>query len=305
MRGSVKCSYVFVRFADSMGAATPLKGGGKCTSTMGCIVGWQIRNGLNMTELLATARHQHILELLRSQGQVRVTSLAQALGVSEMTVRRDLNLLASTGSVVKVHGGATLDASPTSSEPGFVKKLSLESAEKQEIALAAVSMIKPGMSIALNSGTTTFALAAQCSRINDLTVVTNSPRIAEVFYAEDNHSQNIILTGGIRTVSDALVGPLALSALDQLHVDILFLGVHGMTAEDGFTTPNMLEAQTNQAFIRAAARRMVVADHTKWGVTGLCQIAGLTEVDGLITGTNIDAEAAEILCQSIDTLVLA
>lgn len=258
-----------------------------------------------MTELLATARHQHILELLRSHGQVRVTSLAQELGVSEMTVRRDLNLLASTGAVMKVHGGATLDASPTSNEPGFVKKLTLESGEKQEIALAAVAMIKPGMSIALNSGTTTFALAAQCARINDLTVVTNSPRIAEVFYAEDNHSQNIILTGGIRTVSDALVGPLALSALDQLHVDILFLGVHGMTAEDGFTTPNMLEAQTNQAFIRASARRIVVADHTKWGVTGLCQIAGLTEVDGLITGTGLEAEAAEILRQSIDTLVLA
>lgn len=258
-----------------------------------------------MTELLATARHQHILDALRNHGQVRVTSLAQELGVSEMTVRRDLNLLAEAGSLVKVHGGATLDASPTSSEPGFVKKLALESVEKTAIARAAAAMIKPGMSIALNSGTTTFALGAQCTRINELTVVTNSPRIAEVFYSEDNHSQNIILTGGIRTVSDALVGPLSLSALDQLHVDILFLGVHGMTAEGGFTTPNMLEAQTNRAFMRAAARQVVLADHTKWGVTGLCQIAQLGEVDALVTGSQLDAEAAEILRQSIDAVVLA
>lgn len=258
-----------------------------------------------MTEMLASARQQRILEALREREQVRVTSLASELGVSEMTVRRDLNALAARGALVKVHGGATLDAAPTSSEPGFTHKLALESAEKQAIAHAAVKLIKPGMSIALNSGTTTYALAAQCTDIKDLTVVTNSPRIAEIFYAAANPSQNIILTGGIRTISDALVGPLALSALDQLHVDLLFLGVHGMTAEDGFTTPNMLEAQTNQAFIRASARQIILADHTKWAVTGLCQIAPLSQVDALITGNRLDEEAKVIMRQCLDTLILA
>lgn len=258
-----------------------------------------------MTEMLASARQQRILDALREREQVRVTALASELGVSEMTVRRDLNTLASRGALVKVHGGATLDAAPTSNEPGFTHKLALESGEKQAIAQAAVQLIKPGMSIALNSGTTTFALAAQCTGIKDLTVVTNSPRIAEVFYAAANPSQNIILTGGTRTVSDALVGPLALSALGQLHVDLLFLGVHGMTAEDGFTTPNMLEAQTNQAFIKAAARQIIVADHTKWGVTGLCQIVPLSQVDALITGSRLDEEAREILGKALDTLILA
>ncbi|GAA5226639.1 DeoR/GlpR family DNA-binding transcription regulator [Paeniglutamicibacter antarcticus] len=258
-----------------------------------------------MTEMLASARQQRILEALREREQVRVTSLASELGVSEMTVRRDLNALAARGALVKVHGGATLDAAPTSSEPGFTHKLALEAAEKLAIAQAAVKLVKPGMSIALNSGTTTYALAAQCTDIKDLTVVTNSPRIAEIFYAAANPSQNIILTGGIRTISDALVGPLALTALDQLHVDLLFLGVHGMTAEDGFTTPNMLEAQTNQAFIRASARQIILADHTKWAVTGLCQIVPLSQVDALITGNRIDEEAKVILRQSLDTLILA
>lgn len=258
-----------------------------------------------MTEMLASARQQRILDALREREQVRVTSLASELGVSEMTVRRDLNALAARGALVKVHGGAMLDAAPTSNEPGFTNKLALQSGEKQAIAHAAAGLIKPGMSIALNSGTTTFALAAQCTGIQDLTVVTNSPRIAEVFYAAANPSQNIILTGGTRTVSDALVGPLALSALGQLHVDLLFLGVHGMTAEDGFTTPNMLEAQTNQAFIKAAARQIIVADHTKWGVTGLCQIVPLAQVDALITGPRLEPEAQEILRQCLDTLILA
>lgn len=279
------------------------------TSNVRFSLGWEIspipNERMPMTELLATARHQHILDSLRRNGQVRVTSLAEELGVSEMTIRRDLNALAAGGALVKVHGGATLDSAPTSSEPGFAKKIALEFEEKQAIAWAAAAMIKPGMSIALNSGTTTFALAGLCTKINDLTVVTNSPRIAEVFYAADNPSQNIILTGGIRTVSDALVGPLALAALEQLHVDILFLGVHGMTAEGGFTTPNMLEAQANQAFMRAAARHVVVADHTKWGITGLCQIAALSTVDTLVTGAVLDPEALAILEQTVDSVVLA
>lgn len=258
-----------------------------------------------MTEMLASARQQRILDALREREQVRVTSMATELGVSEMTVRRDLNVLAARGALVKVHGGATLDAAPTSSEPGFTHKLALRASEKRAIAQAAVEWVKPGMSIALNSGTTTYALAAQCAGINDLTVITNSPRIAEVFYAASTPGQNIILTGGIRTVSDALVGPLALSALSQLHVDLLFLGVHGMTAEDGYTTPNMLEAQTNQAFIRSAARQVVLADHTKWGVTGLCQIVPLAGIDAVVTGAQLDPHAQQILRELIDSLILA
>ncbi|MDN6332754.1 MAG: DeoR family transcriptional regulator, partial [Micrococcaceae bacterium] len=102
-----------------------------------------------------------------------------------------------------------------------------------------------------------------------------------------------------------LVGPLATAAVAQLHVDICFMGIHGMTAEDGFTTPNMLEAQANQAFMSAAAELVVVADHSKWGITGLCQIAELGTADVLITGDNLSPEAVDILGQSIETLLLA
>lgn len=111
--------------------------------------------------------------------------------------------------------------------------------------------------------------------------------------------------GGTRTPSDALVGPLATAALAQLHVDICFMGIHGMTAEDGFTTPKMLEAQANRAFMASAAELVVVADHSKWGITGLCQIAELGAADVLITGDALSPEAVDILGQSIETLLLA
>lgn len=257
-----------------------------------------------MAEMLPQQRRRHILEELHRFGQVRVTELSHDLGISEMTVRRDLNALAGAGELVKVHGGATREHSATSIEPGFTRKLGLAAAEKEAMALRAARLVEPGMSVALNSGTTTYALARHCIGINDLTVITNSPRIAEVFYSAENTSQTIILTGGIRTPSDALVGPLATAALAQLHVDICFMGVHGMTAEDGFTTPNMLEAQANRAFMASAARQVVVADHSKWGITGLCQISPLDAADILITGDALSPDAAEVLRQSIETLLL-
>jgi DeoR/GlpR family transcriptional regulator of sugar metabolism len=258
-----------------------------------------------MIEMLPPHRQQHILDRIDKYGQVRVAALSAELGVSEMTVRRDLNALASRGAVVKVHGGATREQAATSVEPGFVKKLTLESDEKDRIAVAAAALIHDGMSVALNSGTTTYALARHCTRIADLTVVTNSPRIAEVFYAAENPTQTVILTGGVRTPSDALVGPLSVAALRHLHVDACFMGVHGMTSEDGFTTPNMLEAQVNQAFIASAAQHIVLADHTKWGVTGLCHIAPLSDADVLVTGAAIAPEAVETLGQFIGSVVVA
>ncbi|MBD7994019.1 DeoR/GlpR transcriptional regulator [Arthrobacter sp. Sa2CUA1] len=258
-----------------------------------------------MAEMLPAQRQQQIVDRLNANGQVRVNELAAALGVSDMTIRRDLTELEARGTLVKVHGGATREAAATSLEPGFAAKLQREAVEKFSIAGLALSMIRPGMAIALNSGTTTFALAERLSGIQDLTVVTNSPRIADVLWQADNSSQSVILTGGVRTPSDALVGPLALAGLSQLHVDLCFMGVHGFTLEDGFTTPNMLEAQTNQAFMACAAQVAVLADHTKWGITGLSQIAPVSAVDYLLSDAGLPAKALAGLRRVIDVVQTA
>ena len=107
----------------------------------------------------------------------------------------------------------------------------------------------------------------------DLTVVTNSIQVANVLHRESRPDLTVVLTGGVRTPSDALVGPIALTAIRSLHLDVLFLGVHGVSADAGFTTPNLLEAETDRALVAASERIVVVADHTKWGVRGLSQIA--------------------------------
>ena len=114
-----------------------------------------------------------------------------------------------------------------------------------------------------------------------------------------------MLTGGVRTPSDALVGPIALTAIRSLHLDLLFMGVHGVVADAGVTTPNLLEAETNRALVAASARLAVVADHTKWGVRGLSRIAGLDEIDVFISDRGLDADARAAIGEQVERIVIA
>jgi DeoR/GlpR family transcriptional regulator of sugar metabolism len=140
--------------------------------------------------------------------------------------------------------------------------------------------------------------------IADLTVVTNSVRVADVFFAHPRTDRTVILTGGVRTPSEALVGPITVAALRTVHVDMLFAGIHGMSERTGFTTPNLLESDTNRAFVRAARQSVVVADHTKWDVTGLSSFADLDEIDVLVTDEMITGEAADVLAAGIECVMI-
>ena len=127
-------------------------------------------------------------------------------------------------------------------------------------------MIAPGTAVALSAGTTTWGLAA-VANIAGLTVVTNSTTVADTISAGET-KQTVILTGGVRTPSAALVGPVADATIRSLHFDQLFLGVHGMDPRAGFTTPNLAEAETNRSLISRAREVIVVADSSKWGDGG-------------------------------------
>jgi DeoR/GlpR family transcriptional regulator of sugar metabolism len=254
--------------------------------------------------VLAQQRQAIILEQIERNGGARVSELTEVLGVSDMTVRRDLEAMAGRGVLEKVHGGATALPQRSSHEPGFEAKSSLEQSEKEEIAERAAEMVQPGTAIALSGGTTTYTLARLLLDVKGLTVVTNSISVADIWYRNGRPDQTVILTGGTRTPSNALIGPVAVSALRQLHVDLLFMGVHGMDARQGFTTPNLMEADTDRALMDSARTVVVVADHTKWGVVGLSSIAPLDKADVLITDDQIPAEAREVLAQEVAELIV-
>jgi DeoR/GlpR family transcriptional regulator of sugar metabolism len=254
--------------------------------------------------MLARQRQAFILDRVREDGAVRVADLVRELGVSDMTVRRDLEVLDERGLLEKVHGGATALAGSALFEPGFAAKSALQQSEKDAIADAAVALVDTGMAIGVSAGTTTYALAQRLSYVPGLTVVTNSVRVAEVLYQAGRIDQTIILTGGVRTPSDALVGPFAVSALRTVHVDLVFVGVHGMDPHSGFTCPNLLEADTDRALIDAGRSLVVVADHTKWGVIGISSIARLDQADVLITDSGLEADARATLSGAVRSLVV-
>jgi len=234
-------------------------------------------------------RRDLIADIVNDRGTARVVELSKQFGVSPMTIRRDIDALAQSLRLERVHGGATRieRASRRVDEPGFATKLALQQAEKSAIAKAAATRIAPGSAIGITAGTTTYQLVDHLLDIENLTVVTNSVPVATALASHLRTGLQVVITGGTPTPSSAIVGPLADRALATLHLDQLFMGVHGMGELTGFTTPNLAEAQTNQAFIRSSNQVIVLADSTKWDLTGLGTIAPLTDAQVLVTDARL------------------
>ena len=249
--------------------------------------------------MLAPERQARILKELQLHEAVRVADIAITLNVSEMTIRRDIEALDQNGLARKIHGGAMRLARLSALEPGFLVNVDKELDGKLAIARQALEMIQPGMTLAMTGGTTTYqlalVLAGELDRLRSLSVVTNSLKIAEIFYRlQSDCDLKVIVTGGERTPSEALVGPIARMALNSLNTDICFMGVHGIDADRGLTTPNWLEAETNAAFIQATSRLVVLADSTKFHVRSLAAIAPLSAVDTIITDNSVSAASSEL-----------
>lgn len=255
--------------------------------------------------MLASQRRTLILEALERTGGVRVSDLTVRFGVSDMTVRRDLELMESHGWLRKVHGGAIAVAS-SSEEPTFETKQLLHLAAKRAIAARAAEFVEPGSAIGISAGSTTSVLAQMLDSIDGpLSIVTNSTTVADALAKNSSaRDHTIILTGGVRTPSAALVGSVADRSIGSLYVDRLFLGVHGMHPVAGLTSPNMSEAHTNAAFIARARQLVVVADSSKWGTVGLAEIAPLTSIDVLITDEGLPPPARDVLGDAVGELII-
>ena len=255
--------------------------------------------------MLAAQRRELILTHLERDGAVTVAGLARLLDVSDMTVRRDLDALDAIGQLNKVHGGATSTNSVRGREVGFSAKAVLAAEQKRAIAKAAAALVQPGFAVGLSAGTTTFFIAQELATMRDITIVTNGFRIAEAFADAPPSDIPVIVTGGTRTMSDALVGPIAIAAMRDLNLDISFIGVHGMDEHAGFTSPNMLEAETDRALAGTARQFIVVADSTKWGEVGLARITPLEEATTVITDDDMPDAARQVLGNHVDNVIYA
>jgi len=235
--------------------------------------------------LLNEERRRSILELMRRDGRVLVKDLARHFRISQITIRKDLEVLHTQGVIQRTHGGALPLEAGALLDPTLREKEKLHRKEKARIAEAAALMVEEGQSILLDSGTTTTAIARALKDMARLTVITNATNIAAELAG--THIE-VILTGGtLRKNSFSLVGPLAEQSLRQLSADILFLGVDGFDTKAGLFTPNLLEAQVNRAMVGIARRTVAVCDSSKFGHRSLCNIMPVTAVHELITDKQI------------------
>jgi DeoR family transcriptional regulator, aga operon transcriptional repressor len=235
--------------------------------------------------LPARVRRERMLAMLRDRDFVRVGDLAHRFDVSEVTVRSDLDALASRGLLRRVRGGAVpRPASPT--ERPFEEAEIAFAAQKRAIGQAAAAMVSSGDTIVLDVGTTTTAVAHALAAREDLaevTVFTSSLTIAIAL--ERAHPRiAVVVTGGtLRPKQHSLVEPLAGFVLRSIHAGTVFLGCNGVEVAAGITNVNLPETEIKRLMVAATAQRVVCADSSKLGQVALAHVCSLEEIDVLLT----------------------
>jgi DeoR family transcriptional regulator of aga operon len=254
------------------------------------------------SRMLIGERRQYILSLLHRDGRVLVSELSESLGISPITIRKDLDELESRGLVQRTHGGALAPQNSTMLDPSLKEKEHHQTKEKQRIAAAAAKLVSEDQCVLLDSGTTTTMVARALREFSRLTIVTNAVNIAQEL---GDTNFEIILTGGtLRKNSFSLVGPMAEDTLAQIHADVLFLAVDGFDPKVGVMTPNVLESRVNRAMVKASRKVVVVCDSTKFERSSMALIIPPNAVHTVITDSQISDSAAQNLRNAGIELIL-
>lgn len=257
--------------------------------------------------MISSQRQHLILNRLRARGAVRITALSKELGVSAMTIRRDIADLDAKGLLKRVHGGAVTTSSLLA-EPLFSVKSQMDMGLKDVIARQAVKYVSPGDVIAIGGGTTAYVFAQhllESRQCEGVTILTNSIPVAELVQAMESREVEVIVTGGVITRSNSLVGPIADKVVSSLRVNTVFLGTHSVSIPRGFLMPNSLEAATDMTLMSIADKTIILTDHTKWSCTSLSLFASFDQVDTVVTDDMLDSKSVEQTRGLVRKLVLA
>jgi len=240
-------------------------------------------------------RRREVMKLLAAQGSVQVSELGRRLGVSEMTVRRDLDQLEREGYLRRTHGGAVLGPAVTVERP-FAERAENMIAEKQLIGETAARMIDSGDTIILDAGTTTLQIATQLVRREKLLVVTTSlPHAAKTVSLP--WASTLLVGGLLKPIELCCVGPTVEKALTDLHADTVFLSASGVDVRHGVTETDMREGYVKRAMVEAARRVILVVDHTKFGNVSFFHVVGLDRVQCIVTDVGVDPEDVQQIRQ--------
>lgn len=235
--------------------------------------------------MLRANRMAAILELIAEAGSLDVARISSDLAVSPATLRRDLKALHDQGLLVRTHGGAV--ASGVGLELPLRHREARHQREKRAIGKLAAELVPDGAVVGMTGGTTATEVARALKNDAGITVVTNALNIATELVLRP--SLRVVVVGGAaRHTSYELVGPAAELVIERYHLDISFIGVDGLTVEEGCSTYDEMEAHTDHAFINRARRTIVVTDSTKLGRRTFARICHTGEISDLVTDSAAD-----------------
>lgn len=233
--------------------------------------------------MLIVERQQRLLEILREQKAAQLETLAESLGVSTSTVRRDLEHLEQQGLIERTHGGAVYRG-PQRQSIVFAERLNTNVEQKQRIGTAAAALVQPNMTVLLDGGSTVY-IAAQQITARPLQVVTNSLLVAQHF-ADDEQVELMLIGGNLYPRSGVMVGPIATRCLHDLHADLLLFSLAGIY-EDGCYNQNLAMAEVEQVMVRQAARSVMLMDASKFGRKSLAKVCEAEQVEQIITDSGV------------------
>jgi DeoR family fructose operon transcriptional repressor len=240
-------------------------------------------------------RHQLIVQRARADGRVDVAEIAVELDVTPETVRRDLTALERHGVLRRVHGGA-IPVERLGFEPAVSVRSAVLVAEKERIAKAALAELPAEGAILIDAGTTTARFADLLPADRELTVVTNSLPIAMSLATRPNLT--LLTVGGrVRGRTLATVDTWALQSLTDMYVDVAFVATNGISLTRGLTTPDPAEAAVKRAFLGAAQRAVLLADHTKFGADHFARFGRVDQLDAVVTDSGLD----ERICRDVES----
>lgn len=242
------------------------------------------------TPLIPEQRRELIVKHLRREGVLSYRQLVDLVGVSHMTVRRDISVLEEAGRVLATPGGAKI-ASRLIAEPTRLEKAEQDVAEKDDMARHAASLVRESMTIYLDAGTTIQAMRPHLESVNDLTIVTNDLAIIAAFL--DHPTADLIAVGGrVEKANQSTTGHLAALALNELSIDIAFLSSSSWDLRRGVTTPTESKIAPKTAALKSASESVLVAGSSKYGTFGRYRVFELTELDIIITDAGLSEAAA-------------
>ncbi len=254
--------------------------------------------------MLKEQRQSRIRTMIRQNGEVETNSLCRLFGVTEMTIRRDLDKLASEDGIIRTRGGAMLADTQLLIETSFDRRITAHKDRKSAIARQALGMIRDGHAVFIDSGTTGYMLAQMLPPGLHAVVVTNAINIAAELLSRP-HLKTVMIGGELQPGTISCRGTVAEETLSRFHIDVAFIGTNAVSADGELYIGSVTESGFKKTILRVSGRKYVIADSSKFGRFSLCRFATVRDVDGVITDSAVGADMAAALADSGASLIVA